>query len=318
MIGKHITSSFLLVGALCLGASVARAQDVVVPDDFATIQDALNGGNDVDADGTLEIFVRAGTYAENVRITSSNVELSGDAANRPTIQGNGGFDVVLAEAFTGSLSNVTVKNFVVTGGVAFDGVEYRRVNGGSVQNVESFGNTDGFRMNGVTNVTVTGCDAHDNAHTGFRLSGLVGSTLGTNVARNNGHDGIDLSGGLASTIETSDSHHNGDRGIRARRAIDMTIRTNQLHDNVSDGARFESVTRVTFTGNTCDANGENGLRTRRTIDCLVSQNALTNNVKFGVRIREDFGLDFDAATGVQGPTGDNTFAGNVSGDVRSD
>lgn len=313
-----LSSSFAFLAALALGASAARAQDVTVPDDFATIHDALNGGNDVDADGTLEIFVRAGTYNENVRIFRSDVRLQGETPNRPVIQGNGGNDVVLAEAFSGSLSNVTIESFVVTGGVAFDGVEFRRVNGGAVRDVEAFGNTDGIRMNGVNGVTVTGCDAHDNLHAGIKLSGFVASTLGSSTARSNGHDGIDLSGGLNSTIESNDSHHNGDRGVRARRALDIAIRDNQLHDNFSDGARFEAVTRVAFTGNTCNANRSNGLRTRRTLDGFVSQNAFTNNDDFGVRIREDFNLDFSAAAGVQGPLGDNTFAGNGDGNVRSD
>jgi parallel beta-helix repeat protein len=313
----HVSFSALALGAVLLGGR-AHAQDAIVPDDFPTISNALTAAADNDGDGTLEIFVRAGTYAENVRITRSDVLLEGETPSRPTIQGTGGIDVLNVEAFSGNLSNVTVRNFLVTGGLAFDGVEYRRVVGGAVTNVEAFGNSDGIRMNGVTNVTVSGCLARNNAHSGFQLTGFSGSTLAGNEARDNGHDGIDLGGVVNAVIETNDSHHNGDRGVRARRTFDTAIRNNQLHDNFDDGARFEAVTRVSFTGNVCNANRENGLRTRRTLDCLVSQNQFTNNDNFGVRIRDDINLDFSAAPGIQGPLGDNTFAGNDDGPVRSD
>lgn len=307
----------LPIPALLLTAG-AFAQDAIVPDDFPTISNALTAAADTDGDGTLEILVRAGTYNENVRITRSDVVLEGEAT-RPTIQGTGGLDVLLVEAFTGTLSNVTVRNFVVTGGLAFDGVEFRRVNNGLIENVEAFGNSDGLRLNGGSGCVVRNSSAHDNLQAGIRLSGQVSCTVTGNVTNANGHDGIDLSSGAQVTIAGNDSHHNGDRGVRARRAFDSTIQGNQLHDNVSDGCRFESVTRVQFVSNVCGANADNGLRTRRTLDCLVSLNQFASNNGFGVRIRDDINQDFDASqAGVQGPLGDNTFSGNGSGPVRVD
>lgn len=309
---------FLLPLSALFVCANAFAQDAIVPDDFATISNALTAAADTDGDGTLEILVRAGTYNENVRITRSDVVLEGEAT-RPTLQGTGGIDVLLVEAFSGTLSNVTIRNFVVTGGLAFDGVELRRVNNGLLENVEAFGNSDGLRLNGGTGCVVRNSSAHDNLQAGIRLSGQVNCTVTNNVSNANGHDGIDLSSGAQVTISSNDSHHNGDRGVRARRAFDTVISGNQLHDNVSDGCRFESVTSIQFTSNVCDNNGDNGLRTRRTLDGLVSLNQFTNNNNFGIRIRDDINLDFDASqTGVQGPLGDNTFAGNGNGPVRID
>lgn len=319
---RNSTLLFLsvLAGGAILGGQRARAQDAIVPDNFATISAALTGASDADADGVLEIFVRPGTYAEDVRIARSDVLLEGDVSAPPTIQGTGAANVVWVEdLLNATLTNVSVKNFVVTGGLTRDGVEFRRVNAGLVENVEAFGNSDGLRLNSGTGVTLRNCNAHDNLQAGIRLSGLVSSTITGNASHHNGHDGIDLSSGSLVTISNNDCHHNGDRGVRARRAFDTTIQGNQLHQNVSDAARFESVTRVSFVSNVCDANSDNGLRTRRTIDCLVSLNQFTNNGSFGIRIRDDANLDFDASSaGAQGPVGDNTFSGNSNGDVRSD
>ncbi|MBK7875357.1 MAG: right-handed parallel beta-helix repeat-containing protein [Planctomycetes bacterium] len=319
MISNRLNLFHVLV-ALAVGAPLARAQDATVPDDFATISAALANATDANTDGTLHIRVRSGTYNENVRVSRSSVILEGESANPPTIQGDGTAHVLHVETLTsGFLNDVTIKNFKITGGNLRDGVELSRVNLATIENVEAFGNAEGLHWNRGTGGSVRLVLGRDNSHSGIKLSGVFDATVANNVGRDNGSNGIDVTASANVVLELNDCHHNADNGLRARRATDLTVRNNLLHDNVSNGARVESVTRLQFTGNTCDLNQENGIRTRNTFDCLFSLNTLTNNDKYGVRRRDAFGDDWDAVTaGDQGPVGDNTFAGNASGEVRND
>lgn len=319
MFNKHL--HFVSVCTLALFGATARAQDAIVPDDFGTIGAALAGATDVDTDGVVEIFVRPGTYAENVRISSSNVLLEGDAAAPPTIQGDGLAHVVYVESFTsGFLANVTLKNLRVTGGgLTRDGVEFSRVNAGVIENVEAFGNAEGLRWNRGTAGAVRQNLTRNNAHSGIKLTQVSAVQVSGNTSHHNADHGIDVGSTFNATFTSNNAHDNGSDGMRIRRGLDLTVQTNLLTDNGDNGARIEFGTRVTFLSNVCDGNVEAGLRTRSTVNCLYSLNQFTNNTKYGVRLRDDVAADFDAAVGgTQGPLGDNTFAGNGNSDVRAD
>ena len=79
------------------GGSATAAVDAVVPDDFETIQLALDSADDTDRDGFVHIFVRRGTYAENVLIQQrADVILEGQDPATTVIFGIAG----LLEAIT--------------------------------------------------------------------------------------------------------------------------------------------------------------------------------------------------------------------------
>jgi len=316
----RISLPSLAFAALALAPTARAWQDATVPVDFATIGAAVAGATDVDNDGLVEIFVQSGTYAENVRIARSNIELKGDATNKPVIQGDGLAKVVHVETLTsGFLTNVRLANLVVTGGGTFDGVEFSRVDGVRVEGLEIFGNAEGLRWNRGTGGLIRQNLVRNNSHSGMRITVVGGATIEANEARGNFSHGIDVGSFFGGTIQNNNCHGNQSDGLRGRRVLNSTFQGNQLHDNDSNGARLEFCTNLAFLNNLCDANQENGMRTRHTIDCVYGANSFSNNQFWGVRRRDVFGDDFDDATaGDQAPSGNNSFTANGSGDVRND
>jgi pectin methylesterase-like acyl-CoA thioesterase len=78
-----ITLALLLTGLLTMAFYVrpAKARTIVVPDDFRTIQGAVDAANDGDI-----VHVRAGTYVEDVLIDNKSIALIGDGAANTFIE----------------------------------------------------------------------------------------------------------------------------------------------------------------------------------------------------------------------------------------
>ncbi len=63
--------------------SIVKAASITVPDQYSTIQEAINAANDGDS-----IFVRNGTYFEHVVINKS-LSIAGEDVTATIIDGNG-------------------------------------------------------------------------------------------------------------------------------------------------------------------------------------------------------------------------------------
>ena len=96
--GKAIVFGVLLALAFIAFTGIASASTIYVPDDYSTIQAAVNAASPGDT-----IIVRDGTYTENVKVDKK----------RLTIRSQNGPDstIVLAEDQDDSIFNVTA-NYV--------------------------------------------------------------------------------------------------------------------------------------------------------------------------------------------------------------
>lgn len=288
---RGMRASFVLAAALSLSAFV-RAQDAIVPDDFATIQGAVNGAVDADGDGTIEIFVRAGTYHENVLVQRSRLSLAGESAATTTIQGSGLVDTLRVER----ANRVEISGFLVTNTGTADGIEFQRVRFGSIHDCVTSGNRDGITIN-----------RNDSTHVFHNLS------------RQNTDTGIQVAGSLNCVVDSNVSQQNGSHGFRLRASTATVLSSNSSTGNVQDGYRVENASGSELSNNTASQNLQSGLRIRDTSNNLFSQNTLVQNGQWGIRTRDSVGDDFDgSAAGVQGPIGDNTVAGNANGALRQD
>jgi len=107
---KRTVSGILLVFLLMAVFSPAlnvkpvksEPRTIIVPDDYPTIQEAINAANPGDT-----IFVRAGTYYENV-VVNKSVLLVGENKELTLIDGDGIGNVVSVIA-----SNVIIHNFTI-------------------------------------------------------------------------------------------------------------------------------------------------------------------------------------------------------------
>jgi pectin methylesterase-like acyl-CoA thioesterase len=68
---------------LSLSPVFAISEMIIVPDDYATIQGAINHSQPNDT-----IFVKSGIYTENVVLNKDNLRLIGEAKETTVIDGN--------------------------------------------------------------------------------------------------------------------------------------------------------------------------------------------------------------------------------------
>jgi parallel beta-helix repeat protein len=104
----------LLVSMLVFQLSIqtAKAETIVVPDDYSAIQQAINNANEGDT-----IYVKAGTYFENI-VLNRTVTLVGESNTRTIIDGGGQSEVVTISADGVVIANFTIQN----GGDDDDGI----------------------------------------------------------------------------------------------------------------------------------------------------------------------------------------------------
>jgi len=123
-------------GLVLLGATIT------VPDDYMTIQKAINAASDGDT-----VFVRNGTYYENV-VVNKSVSLVGENRSTTVIDGNFAGNVVIISANNVTFSDFTVqhsKNYP-DAGIYVSSAQYCSVTGNKVVNnwlgINVFGSSD--------------------------------------------------------------------------------------------------------------------------------------------------------------------------------
>ena len=98
----------LFIGAsvvpIIRGHNSVFTDTIIVPDDYPTIQEAIDHANDED-----RIEVRAGTYYENV-VVDKSINLMGEDKNTTFIDGSGSGSVVHISADGVSVSGFTIRN----------------------------------------------------------------------------------------------------------------------------------------------------------------------------------------------------------------
>jgi len=99
--------SLLLIGLLISTFEVRLVKTestIIVPDDYSTIQDAINAASNGDT-----IFVRNGTYIENV-VVNKSVSVIGECREGTIVDGNG------SNVFSLRTNNITVAQFTIQHG----------------------------------------------------------------------------------------------------------------------------------------------------------------------------------------------------------
>jgi nitrous oxidase accessory protein NosD len=226
-----ILLSLLLVGMLTLAFSIqpvkAPSTTIIVPNDYPTIQEAINAASDGDT-----VFVRNGTYCENV-VVNKSVSLVGEAedstiingtAYKPTIDINiGGVEIsafgVKASSYGVAISmemdeNVTqvddcvLRNLIVNGTIMMTG---DKTNGNTVTGID---------LHGVLDVEVPqkGNIITDNKMDGIVLWQTRNNTISNNLIRGmHFFDGIYGIYGYESLYENRITHNifdiSGGQGI---------------------------------------------------------------------------------------------------------
>jgi parallel beta-helix repeat protein len=200
----------------------AIAVTITVPDDYATIQEAIDAANAYDT-----VFVRAGVYHEHIVIAKS-LTLLGEGTST-VIDGGGGGDVITI--YSGEIKLEGLKAFNGTNGIyAPPGTYLPEM---VFKNLVSDGNRDyGVKFGSLWSLSqflIEDCTISNNGLDGLKVDSLFGGIIRNNEVFNN-RRGIHIGFGKQFRLTGNRCHHNSVTGISFR-GLDYLVDKNEFSEN---------------------------------------------------------------------------------------
>jgi parallel beta-helix repeat protein len=166
LISIFICTTLFLSFFIVKSTQTVRASTIIVPDDYPTIQLAINAANSGDT-----IYVRAGTYYEHLTIDKA-LTLQGEDKDTTVIDAQGTNDVIYVSA-----DWVNISNFKITGsgpsqppgGILDAGIEFDYTEFSSIINCNVSKNTFGIILHKSNNNTINKNTCTDNEKYGIHL-----------------------------------------------------------------------------------------------------------------------------------------------------
>ena len=251
---------------LCV-CGAASAATIYVPDDYATIQQAVDNATAGDT-----IIVRDGTYYENVDIYKRLTIRSENGSANCVVHAANSNDYV----FNVSANNVTIKGFTVTGATGFGkaGIYLYKSNNCRIENVNASNNYDGIELSSSSNNTIANNTVLDNWWDGILLKYSGNNILANNIVLDNYH-GIHLKYSGNSTI-ANNTASNGYDGIRLYYSDNNTIANNTASNNW-DGIYLEYSSSNIIANNNISSNNDDGIELRYSSNNTIANNNISSN-----------------------------------------
>ncbi len=170
---------FLLIslGLMVSWPLLADAEDLIVPDQFATITSALTRAAN-NTDPTDTIVLRRGTYSGPVELLD-NVSLRGDETARTIIDGGGVSGAVITAGSGSTIQRLTIRNGEI--GIAFPGTSTQIK---SVKNNIIINNTSGIECTSATGITIS-YNTFNNNGTAITCTSSTTVAITNNIISNN-------------------------------------------------------------------------------------------------------------------------------------
>jgi nitrous oxidase accessory protein len=188
-----------LAPAYNVGLAKSASSTVVVPDQYPTIQAAINAGGSGDI-----VYVKNGTYIENV-VINKTLSLVGENKGNTTIDGgeSAAYSVISITA-----DGVNVTGFTIRGGfdigVSLNNVSHCNVYGNNIKNVPSIG----VLLDSASNNTIAWNNIANIMDGIYIYNSYHNSMIGNNIAGANNGFGILLGGIKAGGAHISFSDYN--------------------------------------------------------------------------------------------------------------
>jgi parallel beta-helix repeat protein len=193
-------ATLLLVIANCLMPIVSfqlaqvGAKTIIVPDDYKTIQEAINYASNGDV-----IFVRNGVYHEHI-VVNKSVSLIGESKIATIIDGSGSRNVINITAYNVTITRLTVRNggslYNEGSGIFIYASYISYVNHGDYVNISQnliINNWNGIVIYNAQNVLINDNEISSNVYNGIEISYAYNCTINKNNITKNEY-GITLYG----------------------------------------------------------------------------------------------------------------------------
>ncbi|MEM3700164.1 MAG: NosD domain-containing protein [Candidatus Bathyarchaeia archaeon] len=211
------------------------------PDDFKTIQDAINNASSGDI-----IFVRNGTYIENIVITKS-ITLIGENSDFTIINGNNTGHVVVIEA-----NNVNIQGFTIkmSGSVPYSGIFVKPPSASNaIINNKIVENSYGIYLYFSSNNIVSRNLFSNNIY-GISLTSCSNNIVSDNIVLSSVNDGICLFNSFNNTITNNFIAANELTGISLYNSEANIVFGNNISYNRFYGISLYSSSVNVFSTNT--------------------------------------------------------------------
>ena len=287
-----VTLLIITLLPLVSGDNPVLLKTIIVPDDYPTIQKAINNANDEDT-----IIVRAGTYYENL-VVDKSIILSGENRDTTIIDGGENSDVVYVSA-----DYVTITGFTVTNS-ATSGFFYSGINLNDISNINISGNIISNNMRGINIIFTENSVIHDNIfiNDGIVFDGGCKFDFDHDVQGNtiNGKPLYYYKYKNDFTVPTDAGQvilYNCDNVMIKDMNIDNTdcaiqltycdgcvIKDSYLSNIDVYGIMVDYTNRLTIQENNLDSSGSFGMILSNSEDCIVENNTLTGNTWVGISL----------------------------------
>ena len=239
------------------------------------IQDAVDDANAGEA-----ICVKAGSYAENVDVTTAHLTLAGEGADVVTVTAADSGDHV----FEVTVNYVNISGFNLTGttwpaGICLNGADHCNISNNTASNKDG----SGIELWYSSDNTLAGNTANSNYYGGIYLESSSNNTLIGNTASNNDYHGIYIVGSNDNTLENNAANSNQysdgyySDGIRLDSSSDNILLNNTALNNAGDGIGLYDSSSNTLTGNTALQNYGGIYLDSSSNNTLLNNTASNNN-----------------------------------------
>ena len=294
---KTIARFTLFIALFLFTTESITAATIKVPQDYATIQEAIDAASPSD-----KIRVREGTYVENININKSiqvrgtanarivaaddsqpAVRISATDATFRRFEVRGGRGVLIEFAGTG----VTLDRLLVSASLS-EGITLNGGEGCHVKKCKSFENigagillSGSIQPDGNVGYEVKSCSIDRNGSQGIKLLDSSGGVIQRCKIAQNGRDGILIDNSSDVTLLDNDSSSNAAAGYRIIAAsVRIIVDGNKATGNVYDGYVFGRSTGVA-TDNTAKDNGDSGFWCSDETTWRFENNRSENNAEHG-------------------------------------
>ena len=199
--------------------------DIVVPDEYDSIQEAID---DVGPQNGYQIFVRSGTYHENIVINTDGVILHGENKETTIINGNNEGHVVTLESSYNNISGFTIQN----SGTDHAGIFLDVSSGNQVFDNNILDNGNGMYLSRSHANNITENIIADNSQHGIHIdSSSLANTISANQVQNNDECGILIDNASRSNLIAGNKVESNRLGVK----ITGVSENNMVHHNIFIG-----------------------------------------------------------------------------------
>ena len=203
--------------------AIALSKELHVPEDFATIQEAIDAAVDGDT-----IIIAAGTYNETLSTEKNDIALEGAGNDQTIIVGNGS-DATLYFRYSKSvrIQDLTVKN-------GYRGV-YLKYASCDIKRAIIENNEIGIAALWNSYVSVEDTQVRTNSLCGIQMRTSSSGYIGQSEVTDNLDIGVQVRNGSSAEIYQSSILRNSGTGLTGERGSSVDIRSSQVSQNGASG-----------------------------------------------------------------------------------